>query len=59
MSSTGKEVNKGAWTAEEDRKLAEIIAIHGPRKWKSIAAKAGTHTYIYICIDIYSHIVFT
>lgn len=33
--------NKGAWTAEEDRKLAEVIAIHGARKWKTIAAKAA------------------
>ncbi|XP_038878481.1 transcription factor MYB3-like [Benincasa hispida] len=34
-------VNKGAWTAEEDQKLAEVIAIHGAKRWKSIAAKAG------------------
>lgn len=39
--STKKEVNKGAWTAEEDRKLAEIIAIHGAKRWKTIATKAG------------------
>ncbi|KAF2300976.1 hypothetical protein GH714_018806 [Hevea brasiliensis] len=38
---TKKEVNKGAWTPEEDKKLAEIIAIHGARRWKTIAAKAG------------------
>ncbi|GMJ07585.1 hypothetical protein HRI_004427700 [Hibiscus trionum] len=36
-----KEVSRGAWTAEEDRKLAQLIEIHGPKKWKSIAAKAG------------------
>ncbi|KAI4355439.1 hypothetical protein L6164_004214 [Bauhinia variegata] len=34
-------VNKGAWTPEEDRKLAEVIAVHGARRWKSIADKAG------------------
>lgn len=41
--------NKGAWTAEEDRKLAEVIATHGPTKWKTIAAKTGTiiHTHTY------------
>ncbi|KAG5248761.1 transcription factor MYB [Salix suchowensis] len=33
--------NKGAWTAEEDRKLAEVIAIHGARRWKTVAAKAA------------------
>ncbi|GLU22460.1 hypothetical protein SLE2022_385330 [Rubroshorea leprosula] len=40
-SNQRKEVNKGAWTAEEDRKLAEVIAIHGAKRWKTIAAKAG------------------
>ncbi|KAI9119739.1 hypothetical protein K1719_009128 [Acacia pycnantha] len=34
-------ISKGAWTPEEDRKLAEVIAVHGAKKWKSIAAKAG------------------
>ncbi|XP_028752209.1 transcription factor WER-like [Neltuma alba] len=34
-------VSKGAWTPEEDRKLAEVIEVHGAKKWKSIAAKAG------------------
>nr|QCH41114.1 MYB transcription factor 2 [Dimocarpus longan] len=41
MATMKREVNKGAWTAEEDRKLAEVIAIHGPKKWKTIAVKAG------------------
>ncbi|KAE8689073.1 Transcription factor TT2 [Hibiscus syriacus] len=36
-----KEVNRGAWTAEEDKKLAQVIEVHGPKRWKSIAAKAG------------------
>ncbi|KAL9266623.1 Transcription factor MYB1-like protein [Drosera capensis] len=36
-----KVVNKGAWTADEDRKLAEYIELHGPRRWKTIALKAG------------------
>ncbi|KAF5466377.1 hypothetical protein F2P56_016304 [Juglans regia] len=39
--SIKKEANKGAWTAEEDRRLAEVIASHGPKRWKTIAAKAG------------------
>ncbi|KAI4355438.1 hypothetical protein L6164_004213 [Bauhinia variegata] len=34
-------LSKGAWTPEEDRKLAEVIAVHGAKRWKSIAAKAG------------------
>ncbi|KAK4780341.1 hypothetical protein SAY87_016447 [Trapa incisa] len=40
-SRVSKEINRGAWTAEEDRKLAEVIAVHGPKKWKTVAAKAG------------------
>ncbi|KAH8482543.1 hypothetical protein H0E87_029843 [Populus deltoides] len=40
-SKCGKrEANKGAWTAEEDQKLARVIEIHGPKRWRSIAAKA-------------------
>ncbi|KAK8581103.1 hypothetical protein V6N12_071345 [Hibiscus sabdariffa] len=35
------EFNKGPWTAEEDRKLAEVIAVHGARRWKTIANVAG------------------
>ncbi|KAM7259831.1 hypothetical protein ACFE04_015572 [Oxalis oulophora] len=33
--------NKGAWTAEEDRQLAEFIEIHGAKKWKTVAVKSG------------------
>ncbi|KAM7480611.1 hypothetical protein LguiA_028824 [Lonicera macranthoides] len=36
-----KEVNRGAWTDEEDQKLAQAIEIHGAKKWKTVAAKAG------------------
>ncbi|OWM63312.1 transcription factor MYB3-like [Punica granatum] len=35
------EANRGAWTPEEDRKLAQIIEVHGPRRWKLVATKAG------------------
>lgn len=40
-SSAAKEYSKGAWTPEEDRKLAEVIAVHGAKRWKTIAATAG------------------
>ncbi|XP_052210153.1 transcription factor MYB114-like [Diospyros lotus] len=33
--------SKGAWTAEEDRKLAEFIEVHGAKKWKTVAIKSG------------------
>lgn len=42
--SSKKEINRGAWTAEEDEKLAEAIEIHGPKKWAVIAVKAGMNT---------------
>ncbi|KAI4329091.1 hypothetical protein L6164_021392 [Bauhinia variegata] len=38
---TNATLSKGAWTPEEDSKLAEVIAVHGAKRWKSIAAKAG------------------
>ncbi|KAI4303266.1 hypothetical protein MLD38_038916 [Melastoma candidum] len=34
-------MNRGAWTAEEDRKLSEFIEVHGPKRWRNIATKAG------------------
>uniref|UniRef100_A0A2P2IZE8 Uncharacterized protein n=1 Tax=Rhizophora mucronata TaxID=61149 RepID=A0A2P2IZE8_RHIMU len=40
-ASTKKAINKGAWTAEEDRKLAQYIEVHGAKKWKTVAVKAG------------------
>ncbi|KAL3824490.1 hypothetical protein ACJIZ3_020519 [Penstemon smallii] len=36
-----KDLNRGAWTAEEDRKLAEAINTHGSKQWTIIAKKAG------------------
>ncbi|XP_074321777.1 transcription factor MYB114-like [Silene latifolia] len=32
---------KGAWTAEEDKKLADYVEKHGAKKWKTMASKAG------------------
>ncbi|KAI4338460.1 hypothetical protein MLD38_023518 [Melastoma candidum] len=43
-SGTGNKtvvMHRGAWTSEEDRKLSEFIEVHGPRRWKNIATKAG------------------
>ncbi|XP_042453537.1 transcription factor MYB3-like [Zingiber officinale] len=34
-------VNKGAWTAEEDHKLAEYVKCHGEKNWRILPAKAG------------------
>lgn len=38
-----KDLNKGAWTAQEDRKLAEAVGIHGAKEWTTIVAKAGIY----------------
>ncbi|KAH9616736.1 hypothetical protein KSS87_004893 [Heliosperma pusillum] len=32
---------KGAWTAEEDKKLADYVEKYGAKKWKTMASKAG------------------
>ncbi|XP_057813151.1 MYB-like transcription factor EOBI [Cryptomeria japonica] len=35
------ELNRGAWTAQEDFILSNYISIHGEGQWSSIALKAG------------------
>lgn len=45
---TTKEISKGAWAPEEDKKLAEVIAIHGAKRWKIIAEKAGMYVFVFI-----------
>ncbi|CAL1376461.1 unnamed protein product [Linum trigynum] len=34
-------LNRGAWTAMEDTKLADYIAAHGEGKWRDLPLKAG------------------
>nr|QIG55725.1 MYB transcription factor [Paeonia suffruticosa] len=36
-----KEVNRGAWSFQEDEILANYIKIHGPGKWGNLPKKAG------------------
>ncbi|KAL7140371.1 hypothetical protein ABFS83_09G116400 [Erythranthe nasuta] len=36
-----QELNRGAWTPEENRKLAEAVTIHGAKEWPTIVSKAG------------------
>ncbi|KAL7123445.1 hypothetical protein ACP275_01G105000 [Erythranthe tilingii] len=40
-SSSSAALNKGSWTADEDRKLAQCIEMHGPTRWKFLALKSG------------------
>jgi hypothetical protein len=34
-------LNRGAWTAMEDRILTEYIKIHGEGKWRNLPKRAG------------------
>ncbi|KAG6780661.1 hypothetical protein POTOM_013528 [Populus tomentosa] len=40
-ASTKKVMSKGAWTAEEDNKLAHCVEVHGAKRWKTVALKSG------------------
>lgn len=37
-----REINKGAWSREEDEALSRYITIHGEGKWQKVAQNAGT-----------------
>ncbi|XP_054789373.1 transcription factor WER-like [Prosopis cineraria] len=41
--TTNLPIRKGAWTQQEDSKLAQAIALHGPQRWNFVAAKAGVN----------------
>ena len=44
-------LNRGAWTALEDKILSDYIKVHGEGKWRNIPKQAGEwYTYIYIYI---------
>lgn len=47
-----KETKRGTWMVEEDQKLAQVIEIHGPTKWKSLVVKAGIRLIPIIIIII-------
>ena len=34
-------LNRGAWTASEDKVLTEYIRIHGEGKWRDLSKRAG------------------
>ncbi|KAL1339358.1 hypothetical protein AAHE18_U030900 [Arachis hypogaea] len=36
-----KEMNKGAWSRDEDQTLSKYVAIHGEGKWQKVAQNAG------------------
>ncbi|KAF4404149.1 hypothetical protein G4B88_014605 [Cannabis sativa] len=39
--SSKKVMNRGAWTAEEDKILSQYIKLHGPRRWKTLSIQSG------------------
>ncbi|CAI8607914.1 unnamed protein product [Vicia faba] len=41
MGRIPKEINKGAWSREEDDILSKYVAIHGEGKWQKVAQNAG------------------
>ncbi|WOL16641.1 transcription factor WER-like [Canna indica] len=34
-------MKRGAWTAEEDKKLVDYVLLHGDKNWRSLPEKAG------------------
>ncbi|KAJ6695990.1 TRANSCRIPTION FACTOR MYB8-RELATED-RELATED [Salix koriyanagi] len=40
-ASPKKVMSRGAWTAEEDSKLARCVEVHGAKRWKTVALKSG------------------
>lgn len=38
-------LNRGAWTASEDKILKDYITLHGEGKWRNLPKRAGE----YIC----------
>jgi hypothetical protein len=41
-----KEINKGAWSREEDDILSKYVSIHGEGKWQKVAQNAGAKLII-------------
>jgi hypothetical protein len=46
-----KEINKGAWSREEDDILSKYVSIHGEGKWQKVAQNAGATLIISLIID--------
>ena len=48
-------LNRGAWTAVEDKVLREYIEVHGEGRWRKLPKLAGQSlNYIYIHTDLYT-----
>jgi len=37
-------MNRGPWSAEEDKILMNDVQVHGERKWRELSKRAGIYT---------------
>lgn len=50
-------LNRGAWTAHEDKILRDYITVHGEGRWRNLPKRAGSfHSLSYLHIYIYLHL---
>ncbi|KAK1308827.1 Anthocyanin regulatory C1 protein [Acorus calamus] len=42
---TREGLNKGSWTAEEDKILTSYVHVHGEGKWRNLPKRAGDGHY--------------
>ena len=47
-------LNRGAWTALEDKILTAYINAHGEGQWKNLPKRAGTYIIYTLYIYIYN-----
>ena len=50
-ASTKKAMSRGAWSAEEDNKLARCVEVHGAKRWKTVALKSGQSRSQFLLIN--------
>lgn len=53
-----EELNRGAWTDQEDKILRDYITTHGEGKWSTLPNQAGNIfilLYVYIYISMYNN----
>lgn len=43
-----EELNRGAWTEQEDKILKDYVMINGEGKWSTLPNQAGTYPCIFI-----------
>lgn len=43
-----KELNKGAWSKQEDQKLVDYIKKHGEVCWRTLPQAAGIYDFFFI-----------